>query len=44
MINLITCLNGVEGSGEGEKFVGKLLNYVDDKIKGDNHGNIMSSK
>ena len=38
------CLNGVEWSGEGGKFVGGLLSYVDDEIKGDNHKNIMLSR
>ena len=33
MINLIIYLNGIEESGDDEKFVKKLLSYMDDKIK-----------
>jgi len=40
----MTCLNGIEGSDVGEKFVGKLLSYVDDKIKDDNYNNIVLNK
>ena len=37
----MTCLNGTQGSGDGEKFVRDLLNYyVYDEIKSDNHENI----
>jgi len=34
----------LEGSSEGEKFVGGLLSYIDDKIKSDSHENIASNK
>ena len=45
MINPIICLNGIDRSGEGKKFVRRLLNYIDDdKIKDDNHMNIASGK
>jgi len=43
MINLMTCLNRIGGSGEGGKFVGGLLSYVDDKIKAHDHENIAPS-
>jgi len=34
----------VEGSDEGENFVGGLVSYMNDEIKGDNHKNIVSSR
>jgi len=34
----------VEGSGEGGKFVGGLVSYVDDKIKVNNNENYTSSR
>jgi len=34
----------LEGSDEGEKFIGELSNYGNDKIKSDNHKNITSRK
>ena len=40
----MTCLKGVEESGEGRKFVGALLSYVNDEIKSDKHENIVSNK
>ena len=36
----MTCLNGIEGSDNGENFAGELFNYVNDKFKDDNHKNI----
>ena len=44
MINPMTCLNRVKGSGEDEKFVGGSLTYMDNKIKGNNHKNIKLNK
>ena len=40
----MSCLNGIEESGDGEKFIGHRLSYVDDKIKDDNHENISSRR
>ena len=37
------CLNWVDGSDDGEKFVRELLSYVDDEINGDSHKSIISS-
>ena len=43
MINLMIYLNGIEESGEGEKFVGSLLSYMDNKIKSHSYKNITLS-
>ena len=34
----------LEGSSEGEKLIRDLLNYVDNKIKSDDHENIVSNR
>ena len=35
MITPMTCLNVVKRSGEDAKFIGELLSYVNEEIKGD---------
>jgi len=31
----------LKGISEGEKLIGELLNYINNKIKGDNHENTL---